>query len=188
MGDVYTNPPQSRNEAILNSIVEGTEYTAPPQSRIEDLLLEVKEVIEEGGHDESATRASIAPTESDAAHASKRIEIGEQFYLSDDKLYKATAVITQGTAIVTTGAGQNCEVSESVTGQIKALDEKIDELHGHKIYGFHINATESDPDVKVTYLADAVDATPAHMDYDNDEFDYGTWGDAFFMPRRQGIA
>ena len=118
MGDVYTNPPQSRNEAILNSIVEGTEYTAPPQSRIEDLLLEVKEVIEEGGHDESATRASIAPTESDAAHASKRIEIDEQFYLSDDKLYIATKVIAQGTAIVTSGAGQNCEVSDSVTGQI----------------------------------------------------------------------
>ena len=36
--------PQSRNEAILESIVEGTEYTDPPQSRIEDLLLQVKEV------------------------------------------------------------------------------------------------------------------------------------------------
>ena len=130
MGDVYTNPPQSRNEAILNSIVEGTEYTAPPQSRIEDLLLEVKEVIEEGGHDESATRASIAPTESDAAHASKRIEIGEQFYLSDDKLYKATAVIAQGTAIVTTGAGKNCEVSESVTGQIAEQEQLLEDTVG----------------------------------------------------------
>lgn len=118
MGDVYTNPPQSRNEAILNSIVEGTTYTAPPQSRIEDLLLQVKDVIEEGGHDESATRASIAPTESDSAHASKNIAVGEQFYLSDDKLYTATSTISQGTAIVTTGAGQNCEVSKSVTGQI----------------------------------------------------------------------
>ena len=128
MGDVYSNPPQSRNEAILNSIVEGTEYTDPPQSRIEDLLLEVKEVIEEGGHDESATRASIAPTESDAAHASKRIEIGEQFYLSDDKLYTATAVIAQGSAIVTSGVGQNVEVSDSVTGQINSLDGRVDEL------------------------------------------------------------
>ena len=130
MGDVYTNPPQSRNEAILNSIVEGTEYTAPPQSRIEDLLLEVKEVIEEGGHDESATRASIAPTESDAAHASKRIEIGEQFYLSDDKLYIATKVIAQGTAIVTTGTGQNCEVSDSVTGQIAEQEQLLEDTVG----------------------------------------------------------
>lgn len=49
MGDVYTNPPQSRNEAILRATIDGTEYTAPPQSRIEDLLLELKEAIEEGG-------------------------------------------------------------------------------------------------------------------------------------------
>ena len=119
MGDVYTNPPQSRNEAILNSIVEGTTYTAPPQSRIEDLLLQVKDVIEEGGHDESATRASIAPTESDSAHASKNIAVGEQFYLSDDKLYTATSTISQGSAIVVyPTASYNCKLSDSVTGQI----------------------------------------------------------------------
>ena len=119
MGDVYTNPPQSRNEAILNSIVEGTTYTDPPQSRIEDLLLQVKDVIEEGGHDESATRASIAPTESDSAHASKKIEVGEQFYLSDDKLYTATSPISQGSAIVVyPTASYNCKLSDSVTGQI----------------------------------------------------------------------
>ena len=45
----YTDPPQSRNEAILKATIEGTEYTDPPQSRIEDLLLDLKEVIEEGG-------------------------------------------------------------------------------------------------------------------------------------------
>lgn len=49
MGDIYTNPPQSRNEAILRATIDGTEYTAPPQSRIEDLLLELKEAIEQGG-------------------------------------------------------------------------------------------------------------------------------------------
>lgn len=49
MGDIYTNPPQSRNEAILRATIDGTEYTAPPQSRIEDLLLELKQAIEEGG-------------------------------------------------------------------------------------------------------------------------------------------
>lgn len=48
-GVVYTNPPQSRNEAILESIITGNEYTDPPQSRMEDLLLQLKKVIEEGG-------------------------------------------------------------------------------------------------------------------------------------------
>ena len=37
---------QSRNEDILESIINGTEYTAPPQSRIEDLLLQLKQTIE----------------------------------------------------------------------------------------------------------------------------------------------
>ena len=59
MGDIYTNPPQSRNEAILNSIIEDTEYTDPPQSRIEDLLLQVKEVIEEGGGDGAKLSADL---------------------------------------------------------------------------------------------------------------------------------
>ena len=61
MGDVYTNPPQSRNEAILESIVEGTEYTDPPQSRIEDLLLDVKEVIEQGGGTSDYTELTNKP-------------------------------------------------------------------------------------------------------------------------------
>lgn len=41
--------PQSRNEAILQATIDGTEYTAPPQSRIEDLLIQLKATIEEGG-------------------------------------------------------------------------------------------------------------------------------------------
>lgn len=49
MGDIYTNPPQSRNEAIIRATIDGTEYTDPPQSRMEDLLLELKEAIEAGG-------------------------------------------------------------------------------------------------------------------------------------------
>lgn len=40
---------QSRNEDILQSIIDGTSYTAPPRSRIEDLLIQLKEAIEAGG-------------------------------------------------------------------------------------------------------------------------------------------
>lgn len=69
-GVQYTNPPQSRNEELLEDIITEQPYTAPPQSEIEeilvsiiddtpytklptsrnaDLLLQVKEKIEEGG-------------------------------------------------------------------------------------------------------------------------------------------
>lgn len=48
-------------------------------------------------------------------------------------------------------------------------------------YIFHINGNESDPDSMITYLGDAVNMTPAHMDYTNDVFDYGSWALAFFV-------
>jgi len=51
------------------------------------------------------------------------------------------------------------------------------------IYGFHLNGNETDPYDKITYLKDAIGMTPAHMDFANDTFDYGSWENAFFMPR-----
>ena len=51
------------------------------------------------------------------------------------------------------------------------------------VYGFHVNGTESDPKSAVTYLKDAVGMTPAAMNYTTGKFDYGSWENAFFMPR-----
>ena len=51
------------------------------------------------------------------------------------------------------------------------------------IYGFRIDSGESDPSDAVTYLADAVNMTPAYMDFANGRFNYGSWADAFFMPK-----
>lgn len=51
------------------------------------------------------------------------------------------------------------------------------------IYGIRINSSEGDPSEKVQYIADAVGMTPAHMDYTEGVFDYGSWENAFFMPR-----
>ena len=59
MGSVYNNPPQSRNEAILEATINGTEYTDPPQSRIEDLLLQLKAVIEAGGGGGTVTLSQL---------------------------------------------------------------------------------------------------------------------------------
>lgn len=49
------------------------------------------------------------------------------------------------------------------------------------IYGFHIDPDESDPSDAVTYLKDAIGMTPAAMG--STAFNYGSWADAFFMPR-----
>lgn len=50
-----------------------------------------------------------------------------------------------------------------------------------KIYGIRINPDEGDPSDRVTYLEDAVGMTPAYMG--STSFNYGSWGNAFFMPR-----
>lgn len=74
------------------------------------------------------------------------------------------------------------------TGQ--EIAERLREIHralltptSGTIYGFRINSSESDPSACVTYLADARNMTPAFMDYTNNKFNWGSWGNAFFLPR-----
>ena len=51
----------------------------------------------------------------------------------------------------------------------------------YELYEFEIDENEPDPDARVTYINDTVHMIPAYMDYDKDEFNYGSWKDAFFM-------
>jgi len=51
------------------------------------------------------------------------------------------------------------------------------------VYGFHINSSESDPSACVTYLKDAKGMSPAYMDFANDKFVWGSWKNAFFIPK-----
>ena len=68
-------------------------------------------------------------------------------------------------------------------GRTAELENKVELLvkKETKIYGFRINPNEADPYEAVVYLADAVGMTPAKMGAE--AFDYGSWRDAFFMPR-----
>lgn len=79
------------------------------------------------------------------------------------------------------------KVMRDSTGQalVNAVKEIRNALGGSKgtVYGFHISASEGDPSAKVTYLADAVGMTPAYMDYTTGHFFWGSWRDAFFLPK-----
>ena len=85
----------------------------------------------------------------------------------------------------------NHKVMKDLTGQ--KINERLREIRNAiaaenkaqtgVIYGFHIDAAESDPEDKVTYIAQAVGMTPAKMNYTTGVFDYGSWEDAFFMPK-----
>ena len=54
---------------------------------------------------------------------------------------------------------------------------------GSVLYAFHVDPEESDPANKITYLEDCVGYSPAYMNFSTGKFNYGSWSDAFFMPR-----
>lgn len=80
------------------------------------------------------------------------------------------------------------KVLESWTAADDFLSDKIDSIKA-KVdsaiinYGFHINGNESNPSNAITYLGDAISMIPAKMNYSSGTFDYGSWQNAFFMPK-----
>ena len=50
-----------------------------------------------------------------------------------------------------------------------------------KVYTYHVNPNESDPEDAVTYLDDATGLTPAKMGASS--FSYGSWANAWFLPK-----
>lgn len=48
-------------------------------------------------------------------------------------------------------------------------------------YGYRIKKTEPDPYARVEYIYDAVNFTPANMDFENDTFNFGSWSDVWFV-------
>ena len=55
-------------------------------------------------------------------------------------------------------------------------------------FGFKINKNDMNPNTRVEYLYDAVGMTPAYMDFTNDVFNYGDWGDAWFIKNNRPVA
>lgn len=114
----------------------------------------------------AANAADVPSTEQQAAWSAK------QDALTFD------SVPTQSSTNPVTSGG----VYTAVDAVNKRCDDIIDIISGKPIvYGFHVNPDESDPAYAVTYLADAVGMTPAAMG--TTTFNYGSWKDAFFMPR-----
>ena len=57
------------------------------------------------------------------------------------------------------------------------------ECKNYNLYGFKLDQNESDPASMITYLSDCDNALfiSAKMNYTTDTFDYGDWGDAWFI-------
>ena len=77
-------------------------------------------------------------------------------------------------------AGDNIKL-EVIDGEIKISFNGTMPIP--TVYGFHIDSNDSDPEDCVTYLEDAAGFTPCYMDFANDKFEWGSWQNAFFMPK-----
>lgn len=78
----------------------------------------------------------------------------------------------------------DAENLNKMDSQIKKLTTFASTLSEERfVYGVHINGADSNPKTRVRYLADAVGMTPAHMNFTSGTFDYGSWANAFFMPK-----
>ena len=78
---------------------------------------------------------------------------------------------------------------ESTSQKILANTEKIisGAAEKPKRYGMRINRLDSNPATRVTYLFDAVGMTPAGMNYSAGAFDYGDWGDLWFVKNNRPV-
>ena len=53
------------------------------------------------------------------------------------------------------------------------------------LFGYRIKQSEPDPSNRVEYLTDCAnaEATPCYMNFDTDTFEWGSWKNAFFIPK-----
>lgn len=80
-------------------------------------------------------------------------------------------------------AGASAPLAQAFTAQAGEKTITMTYLTAGVVYGFKIDSENADPKASVTYLENAIDATPAVMDTTNDYFNYGSWDEAFFIPR-----
>lgn len=78
---------------------------------------------------------------------------------------------------------------ESTSQEILANTEKIlaGAVEPPKRYGMRINLADSNPATRVTYLYDAVGMQPAKMNFATGMFDYGDWGDVWFVKNNRPV-
>lgn len=78
---------------------------------------------------------------------------------------------------------------ESTSQEILENTKKIinDAAEKPKRYGMRINRLDSNPTTRVTYLYDAAGMTPAKMNFTGGGFDYGDWGDIWFVKNNRPV-
>jgi len=89
--------------------------------------------------------------------------------------------MASGDLIVKVADKETLDRAYANTNAILAVVGEDVRTKGIKRYGIKINKNDSNPATRCTYLFDAVGMTPVAMNYTTGVFDYGDWGDVFFV-------
>ena len=102
------------------------------------------------------------------------------FVTHDHGLYQFKSAHTKGT-------WNSSHVNQiTITDQILDLNRLV--RNTQPIYGYRIDKNNLDPDTRVEYLFDAVGMTPAYMNFSTGQFNYGSWGDIWFIKNNKPVA
>lgn len=128
--------PHSRNEEILQSIIDATEYTKVPQSREEYLLLEIKDIIEQGGGGTSDVQGLVLTMNSSTYVITAYLVDGEGQQVGDAQIIdiplEATIVdasYNNTTKIITFTLTSGAYLSVPIGDIIYGLQPLIDATH-----------------------------------------------------------
>lgn len=91
-----------------------------------------------------------------------------------------TSVEKAYTNTVTDG-GTDLPTSNAVYDFVQPQIDTIRLMMDATVYGFRIDKQDSNPETRVEYLYDAVGMTPARMNFQTGQFDYGSWANAWFI-------
>lgn len=196
--------PESRIEEVLYSIKQGIAYLSNPESRIEYSLLKKfgksNGKVIEGAPPltfmsnglpladwtiygaEDGVGDKITPPYGSYSYKIPITCGGETTNIYLDKpLGEGESISMADTGVeISTINGENT-LTVDTTIQPSKVSVKVAEDIAPIVYGWHVDPNISSPSDAVMYLKDAVGMTPAAMG--TTEFDYGSWGDAFFMPK-----
>lgn len=118
--------------------------------------------------------------------------VGQTIVISKDS-YSYTTVVKSETdeyTIYVPELGTWSVLATSADGEITGKICDVTEYKDYyascstKLFAFKIDGTVSDPAKMITYLEENKDFTPAKMNYDTNQFDWGSWDSKeFFIPR-----
>lgn len=89
--------------------------------------------------------------------------------------------MASGDLIVKVADKETLDRTHANTNAILAAVEEDVRVKNIVRYGMKINKADSNPTTRCTYLFDAVGMTPAAMNFTSGVFDFGDWGDVFFV-------